>query len=68
MDELDRNRSPQADHDSSERDARAREDACKNGKRSSTMRWSRAWRTLFPGSDPVSVTQPPASAYDKHGK
>jgi hypothetical protein len=27
--------------------------------------WSVGWRIRFPGSDPVAVTQPPASAHDK---
>jgi hypothetical protein len=69
MDEFTRNRSPQAGHAASERDSaelqRKRRERNEKRKRSLDERLERGLEETFPASDPVAVTQPPASPYDK---
>jgi hypothetical protein len=50
--------------DAAERERRRRERARKR-KEALDDRLERGLEDTFPGSDPVAVTQPPASAYDK---
>ncbi len=68
MDERNRNRSLQPDHAGFQRDAKDRD-----GKRDEVKRHDklddaleRGLEDSFPGSDPVSVIQPPPSVHDKH--
>lgn len=69
MDEWHRNRSLQPDDGTFDRDSKSRGDK----RRGQDERRERLDDALeqgledsFPGSDPVSVTQPPASPYDKN--
>jgi hypothetical protein len=68
MDEWNRNQTLQADQADFERDSEDREgkrhrDAARKEKLDDAL--DRALEDTFPASDPVSVTQPPASPYDK---
>jgi hypothetical protein len=69
MDESNRNRSLQAGYAEFERDSakhqRKRRERNEKRKRSLDDRLERGLEETFPGSDPVAVTQPPASPYDK---
>jgi hypothetical protein len=69
MDQRDRNRSPQPDPREFERDEKDRAGECrdKSEKRKDALdeTLERGLEDTFPGSDPVSVTQPPHSAFDK---
>jgi hypothetical protein len=69
MDEWNKNRPVQAEHadfrqDAAERERKRRE---RDEKRRKSLddRLDRGLEETFPGSDPVAVVQPPASAYDK---
>jgi hypothetical protein len=69
MDEWNRNRSLPPDHDAPERDTKSR-DARKreqDEKRKEHLddALDQGLEDSFPGSDPVSITQPPPSARDK---
>jgi hypothetical protein len=70
MDELDRDRRPQPGHGASERDDKSHADkhSAKREKRKEALddTLELGLEDTFPGSDPVSVTQPPHSARDKH--
>jgi hypothetical protein len=70
MDQWTRNRSLQPDYeaferDGKDRDARRREREAKRAKLLDDA-LDLGLEETFPGSDPVSVTQPPHSAYDKY--
>jgi hypothetical protein len=69
MDQWDRNRSPQPDSREFERDekdrAGKRRDKSEKRKDALDETLERGLEDTFPGSDPVSVTQPPHSAFDK---
>ncbi len=68
MNELDKSRSPQLDHADSERDdrrpVRKREREAKS-KELLDDQLDVGLEDSFPGSDPVAVTQPPHSPYDR---
>jgi hypothetical protein len=71
MAEFNKNRSPQPDHGTAEghaaRDAKSREESAKcKAKLDEAL--ERGLEDTFPASDPVSVTQPPSSRFDKHPK
>jgi len=68
MDEWNRNRTLQPDHadferDTKDRDGKRRRAAARKEKLDDAL--DRGLEDTFPASDPVSVTQPPASPYDK---
>jgi hypothetical protein len=70
MDQSSRDRSAPVDHaglshDAVERERRRRERAQKR-KQALDERLDLGLEDSFPASDPVAVTQPPASAHDKH--
>ena len=69
MDAVNGNRSLQADHAGLAEDAagrkRKRQERDEKRKQSLDDRLERGLEDSFPGSDPVAVTQPPASPYDK---
>ena len=69
MDESDRNGRLQPDHGKFERDAKdpvgKRRDKSEKRKEALDDTLERGLEDTFPGSDPVSVTQPPHSAFDK---
>jgi hypothetical protein len=69
MDELNRNRPTQPDRAGFERDAKPRDgkhqrDAKEREKLDDAL--ETGLEDTFPGSDPVSVIQPPPSVRDKH--
>lgn len=66
MDEWNKNRALQPDHGKLERGAKDAE-AKEKRKESLDRALDRGLEDSFPGSDPVAVTQPPASKRDKHG-
>jgi hypothetical protein len=70
MDEWNRNRSLQPDPDVSDRDRKqeSSEQRKTGEKRKKALddKLDHALEDTFPGSDPVSITQPPHSAQDKH--
>jgi hypothetical protein len=51
-------------NDGTERDDKRRQDARQQEKLDDAL--ERGLEDTFPGSDPVSVTQPPPSVHDKH--
>jgi hypothetical protein len=51
-------------NDRTERDDKRQQDARQQEKLDDAL--DKALEESFPGSDPVSVTQPPQSVYDKH--
>jgi hypothetical protein len=68
MDEYNKNRSRQPDaadfeRDQANRDGKRRRD--EDAKQKLDEALDRGLEESFPGSDPVSVTQPPHSVYDK---
>jgi hypothetical protein len=70
MDGLNRNRSLQPDaadfeRDEADRDGKRRREQDAKRKEKLDDALERGLEESFPGSDPVSVTQPPASSYDK---
>jgi hypothetical protein len=69
MDQWDRNRSPQPDPREFERDEKdpvgKRRDKSEKRKEALDDTLERGLEDTFPGSDPVSVTQPPHNARDK---
>jgi hypothetical protein len=69
MDESDRNRRLQPDHGKFERDAKdpagKRREKSEKRKEALDDTLERGLEDTFPGSDPVSVTQPAHSARDK---
>ena len=69
MDEWDRNRTLQPDRGQPERDAKdragKRREESEKRKDALDERLDEGLEETFPGSDPVSVTQPPHSARDK---
>ena len=69
MDEWNRNRPVQAEHVDFRQDAvereRKRRERDERRKKSLDDRLDLGLEDTFPGSDPVAVTQPPASPYDK---
>jgi hypothetical protein len=70
MDEFNKNRSLQPDHgdferDGGDQDAKGRAQDTKR-KQKLDEALERGLEDSFPGSDPVSVTQPPSNAYDKN--
>ncbi len=73
MDEWDKNRSPQPDaggfqHGGKDRDGKRRGQEGSQEERRERLddALERGLEDTFPGSDPVSVTQPPGSVYDKN--
>lgn len=69
MDEWDKNRSLQPDSDALERGGKDRDSKRPSqNKRRERLddALERGLEDTFPGSDPVSVTQPPGSVYDKN--
>ena len=70
MDDWNRNRTPQPDRAGSKRDEKHRDserrgrEATRNERLENAL--DRGLEESFPGSDPVSVTQPPHSIYDKN--
>jgi hypothetical protein len=69
-DEWTKNRALQPDHggvepDEKDHDAKRREQDAKRRKTFDDA-LERGLEDSFPGSDPVAVTQPPSSPYDKH--
>jgi hypothetical protein len=67
MDQLNRNRPVTSDSDFEEgnldRDAKRRREAARKEKLDDAL--ERGLEDSFPGSDPVSVTQPPSNPHDK---
>ena len=62
-----RNRSLQPDHTGFQRDAKDRDGRDKAKRRDKLDdALERGLEDSFPGSDPVSVIQPPPSVHDKH--
>jgi len=68
MDEWNKNRSLQPDAGSFERDGKGRDRARHDQERRERLddALEQGLEDSFPGSDPVSVTQPPSSPYDKN--
>jgi hypothetical protein len=72
-DELNKNRSLRPDHADFQRDETDRDkkrhreqDASRKEKLDDAL--ERGLEDSFPGSDPVSVTQPPSNPHDKHSR
>jgi hypothetical protein len=69
MDEWNRNRAPQPDRSDVQRDTKdeiaKRHKREEKGKEALDDKLDRELEDTFPGSDPVSITQPPPSARDK---
>jgi hypothetical protein len=70
MDEFNKTRSLQPDHADSERDAKdgdgKRGQADQSAKEKLDDALDLALEESFPGSDPISIAQPPQSVYDKN--